>query len=214
MSTICPRSHLTRQTPHSGSGNRFSTKPTLLSPTPPTLVTPASPRSRKFGTFATDSLVTAVSLGTYPLAPEALIFIHLGRGLCGHDGIIHGGLLATLLNEALAILNLPHKVGVTATLSLTYRAPSRADQFVILKTQLVEAEGRKAIVSGRVEALEGTLLVEAKALFIQPRYAKLQTTGKNARHAWRSVSSLPNQPALNQATWRPVETTSRTMSRR
>lgn len=33
---------------------------------------------------------------------ESVIFIHVGRGLCGHDGIIHGGLLATLLDEALA----------------------------------------------------------------------------------------------------------------
>jgi hypothetical protein len=28
---------------------------------------------------------------------ESYIIIHLGRSLCGHDGIIHGGLLATIL---------------------------------------------------------------------------------------------------------------------
>lgn len=33
---------------------------------------------------------------------EAYIFVHVGRGLCGHDGIIHGGLIATLLDETLA----------------------------------------------------------------------------------------------------------------
>jgi hypothetical protein len=33
---------------------------------------------------------------------ESVIFIHVGRGLCGHDGIIHGGMLATLLDESLA----------------------------------------------------------------------------------------------------------------
>jgi len=32
---------------------------------------------------------------------ESMVFLHLGRGLCGHDGIIHGGLLATLLDESL-----------------------------------------------------------------------------------------------------------------
>jgi len=32
---------------------------------------------------------------------ESAVFLHLGRGLCGHDGIVHGGLLATLLDEAL-----------------------------------------------------------------------------------------------------------------
>jgi hypothetical protein len=33
---------------------------------------------------------------------EAVVLVHVGRGLCGHDGIIHGGLLATLLDESLA----------------------------------------------------------------------------------------------------------------
>jgi acyl-coenzyme A thioesterase PaaI-like protein len=33
---------------------------------------------------------------------EVIAFVHVGRGLCGHDGIIHGGLLATLLDETLA----------------------------------------------------------------------------------------------------------------
>ena len=32
---------------------------------------------------------------------EAWGFIHLGRGLCGHDGIVHGGLMATLLDESM-----------------------------------------------------------------------------------------------------------------
>jgi hypothetical protein len=35
-------------------------------------------------------------------------------------------------------------------------------QFVVMKTELVELKGRKALVAGRVEALDGTLLVEAE----------------------------------------------------
>ncbi|KAJ7878491.1 HotDog domain-containing protein, partial [Mycena olivaceomarginata] len=124
-------------------------------------------------------------LALFPLArvrkdeSAAVVFVHLGRGLCGHDGIVHGGLLATLLDEALgrnAITNFPEKVGVTATLSLKYKAPTRADQFVVMKTHLVSVDGRKARVAGRVETLDGTLLVEAEALFIQPRYSKLLNT--------------------------------------
>jgi acyl-coenzyme A thioesterase PaaI-like protein len=80
------------------------------------------------------------------------------------SGIVHGGLLATLLDEALArtaINNLPDKIGVTANLSLNYRAPTKADQFIVIRTTLVEKKGRKAVVSGRVEDMEGTVLVEA-----------------------------------------------------
>lgn len=32
---------------------------------------------------------------------EALVLVHLGTALCGHEGIVHGGLLATLLDESL-----------------------------------------------------------------------------------------------------------------
>ena len=32
---------------------------------------------------------------------ESWGFIHLGRGLCGHDGIVHGGLMATLIDESM-----------------------------------------------------------------------------------------------------------------
>ncbi|KAJ7764137.1 mitochondrial protein [Mycena maculata] len=140
-------------------------------------------------------------LALYPLArvkkdeSEAIIFLHLGRGLCGHDGIVHGGLLATLLDESLArnaLMNLPEKVGVTATLSLNYRAPTRADQFVVIKTQFLEGKGRKAMVSGRVESLDGTLLVEAKAMFIQPRYAKLLSPAL----VRQQLGEPPNAPPL------------------
>lgn len=35
---------------------------------------------------------------------ESVSVIHFGRGLCGHDGIIHGGLIATVLDESLGRL--------------------------------------------------------------------------------------------------------------
>lgn len=107
------------------------------------------------------------------------MFVHVGRGVCGHEGIVHGGMLATLLDEILgrqALLNLPDKIGVTAYLNLNYRAPTRADQFLVIKTRLVEAKGRKAKVAGRIEDAQGNVLVEAEALFIQPKYAKVLNT--------------------------------------
>jgi acyl-coenzyme A thioesterase PaaI-like protein len=107
---------------------------------------------------------------------EAVGIVHVGRGLCGHDGIVHGGLLATLLDESLArtaINNLPDKIGVTAKLSMSYKAPTFADQFIVIKVRLDEKNGRKVTVSGRVEDLKGNLLVEANALFVQPKYSKM-----------------------------------------
>ncbi|KAJ3923200.1 HotDog domain-containing protein [Lentinula edodes] len=120
---------------------------------------------------------------------ESFVFIHVGRGLCGHDGIVHGGILATLLDETMArtaINNLPERIGVTATLNLNYRAPTKADQFIVIKTKLGEVKGRKANVVARVEDMKGTLLVEAAAMFVQPKYAKLLNTA-----AMRQVMGEP-----------------------
>ncbi|OJA21350.1 hypothetical protein AZE42_10447 [Rhizopogon vesiculosus] len=116
---------------------------------------------------------------------EAVLVVHVGRGLCGHDGIIHGGLLATILDESLArtaIINLPDKIDVTADLSINYRSPTFADQypasiqFIVVRISLVDKTGRKTKVTGEVEDLKGNLLVEAHATFVQPKYAHLLTT--------------------------------------
>jgi len=57
---------------------------------------------------------------------ESVMVIHVGGSICGHDGTAHGGLLATLLDEALArtaILPFSQEIGVTTNLNLDYRAP-------------------------------------------------------------------------------------------
>jgi len=140
------------------------------------------PEERRVNSLTAGALRGPGKLALLPLMrvkkdeSESYVFLHLGRGLCGHDGIIHGGLLATLLDESLgrmAISNLPEKVGVTARLSLKYRAPTMADQFVVIKIHIEEVKGRKAIASGCVEDLNGTVLVEASSTFVQPRYANL-----------------------------------------
>lgn len=113
---------------------------------------------------------------------ELYVILHLGADVCGHDGIVHGGLLSTMLDEGLArccFPALPNKIGVTANLNINYRKPTRANQYLILKAKTTKVEGRKAWVEGHIESLATTnssapeKLVEATALFIEPKYANL-----------------------------------------
>jgi acyl-coenzyme A thioesterase PaaI-like protein len=122
------------------------------------------PEDRRVNNLTAGSLRGPGKLAVPPLVRarrdegEAIAIVHVGRGLCGHDGIVHGGLLATLLDESLArivseysvssaalrsqplddflftqaISNLPEKVGVTANLSIDYRAPTKADQVYLI----------------------------------------------------------------------------------
>lgn len=107
---------------------------------------------------------------------------HVGTDLCGHMGIIHGGFLATMLDEGLArccFPVLPFNVGMTAKLEINYKAPATADQYLVLRATTVKAEGRKAWVEGHIETLpteegqEPTILATASALYISPRQASV-----------------------------------------
>jgi adenylylsulfate kinase len=104
---------------------------------------------------------------------------YLGPDLCGHPGIIHGGFLATMLDEGLArccFAALPNKVGMTANLNINYKAPAPAGTYVVLRAKTTKVEGRKAWVEGHIETLtrngeKPLILAEATALFIEPRQA-------------------------------------------
>lgn len=108
-----------------------------------------------------------------------------GEQLCGHPGIVHGGYLATVLDEGLArcaFAALPHKVGVTANLNVNYKAPCKAGQYIVLRGEVTQVEGRKAWVKGRIETLpegEGdpVVLAEATALYIEPKQAAVSSPG-------------------------------------
>ena len=140
--------------------------------------------------LGTDKLeVPPLSFSEHTAAlPSLHQIFYLGPALCGHPGIVHGGLLATLLDEGLAracFPALPNKVGVTASLKIDYRVPCPANSYVVLKAQTTKVEGRKAWVKGWIELLgegdgEGVKLVEAEALFIEP---------KGAQHMARVYSS-------------------------
>lgn len=117
--------------------------------------------------------------------PEYIVLYHLGSKLCGHSGIIHGGLLATLLDESLCrcgFRSLPNKVGVTAQLNLKYLAPTPAESFVVLQAWATEAQGRKVTVKGTLNVVKGEpqeyeikKTVEAECLVVEPKWvAKLQ----------------------------------------
>jgi len=139
------------------------------------------PRNLTAGTLAGPGRVTVPPMGFADGTGQTYVqVLHLGTDLCGHPGIVHGGLLATLLDEALARCcfdALPHRVGVTASLKVDYRTPARAGQFVVVRAETTKVEGRKAWVRGRVETApaepgaEPVVLAEAEGLFVSPKGA-------------------------------------------
>lgn len=106
---------------------------------------------------------------------------YVGEDLCGHPGIVHGGFLATMLDEGLARCcfgALPHNIAVTANLNVDYRKPTPAGSFLVLRATTTKVDGRKAWVKGHMEQLADPgetpeVLTEATGLFISPKYAAM-----------------------------------------
>ena len=149
------------------------------------------PHLRMVEPHQSHSLTAATLMGPGKIPVPPLMFSHdgkelisisyLGTDLCGHAGILHGGMLATLLDEGLARCSftaLPNRIGVTAQLTVNYRKPAPAGRFMVLRAELVKVEGRKAWVKGNISLLgegvePGDVLVEAEGLFVEPKYAKV-----------------------------------------
>lgn len=148
----------------------------------PLLKTPESLRSQNLtaGTLLGPGRIVVPPFIWSEKGGKSLVCIsYLGADMCGHRGIVHGGLLATILDETLArccFPALPNKIGMTANLNINYRAPVPADNYVVVRASTTKVEGRKAWVEGRLESLpaEGEkpiVFAEATALFIEPKQA-------------------------------------------
>jgi len=110
---------------------------------------------------------------------RAVSLLRIGNALCGHPNVVHGGVLATVADEAmgrLAIAQFPDGGGVTARLEVNYRAPARAvdgvfirEGVVVLEAEVVEGGERKAKVRGVLKDAEGKTLVNTEGLFVVPK---------------------------------------------
>lgn len=147
------------------------------------------PSYYRVGNLTADTLVGPGLMAIPPLTwqdkhGEKLVMImHVGKGLCGHPNIVHGGFVATVLDEFMArccFNAVPHGVAMTARLNIDYRAPTPAGEFIVLTAQTVSVERRKAVVRGKLEVLGDPtdpenetkqLLAEAEGLFVSPRQA-------------------------------------------
>ncbi|KAI0195831.1 HotDog domain-containing protein [Xylaria flabelliformis] len=121
---------------------------------------------------------------------EVVTVVYFGAGVAGWPGVVHGGALATVLDESLgrcAILRFPSRTGVTANLDLQYRAPTLTNNFYVIRTRPVPSEDddvvgkdgirkgdRKLWVRGTLETEKGKVAVDAKGLFVVPRTYKLR----------------------------------------
>lgn len=128
-------------------------------------------------------------------AAEFVAFYHLGPKLCGHKGIVHGGLLATLMDECLCrcgFADLPNKIGVTGSLNIKYLAPTPANSVVVLHAWASNVDGRKVTVQGTI-----SLLGETPSEAVQFELP----TGEESVHTAEDFDKLSEVFGLKKTVW-------------
>jgi uncharacterized protein (TIGR00369 family) len=85
----------------------------------------------------------------------------------GAPGYIHGGLIATLMDEVMSKLNRPLGVlAMTRHLEVDYLRPAPVETDLMLTGRHLRREGRKLFHTAELASAEGVVLARAKALFI------------------------------------------------
>ena len=120
--------------------------------------------------------------------------VTLGKPHEGPPGLVHGGVVATLLDHVLArAIRAAGRGGLTATLTVTYRRPVPLGVSLLATAEMGTTDGRRTTARARLVAEDdpGTTLAEAEGLFVALRPERaadvFAKTGRDIK-AWTSTS--------------------------
>jgi len=112
-------------------------------------------------------------------SPFFVTFCQLEPGVNGYLDTMHGGVLASLFDEALGLCAEAYRVIVsedtgillTVNLEVSYRSPVATPSAVVIQTWVRKIEGRKWFLEAKLLDQNGLLKAEAKSLYIKMKSA-------------------------------------------
>lgn len=156
---------------------------------------PTSSRTRKESgedSFVAETLNTSQTIRSWvtqhslpvddqkPAIREIRSILDLGLGLNGYPAVMHGGMIATLLDEITGVLltiNVHHNNrtsnterslnSMTAYLNVTYKKPLPLPSIALSTAKFTKVDGRKHYVRGTLEDGNGQIYAIAEALFVE-----------------------------------------------
>lgn len=106
---------------------------------------------------------------SYDESGAAFATLAIDEVFAGYPGVIHGGILSTLLDEVMAKAVIHHgKTAVTARMSVAYRRFLRSGQTVTIKGWITKAKSRTLTTAATISDKSG-IYAEAEAIFVVPR---------------------------------------------
>ena len=104
---------------------------------------------------------------TDPVALTATALVQLSRSHEGPPGHIHGGIVATLLDEAMSKLNRPlNLLAMTRHIEIDYLLPAPLFTILTVRSHHLRREGRKLFHAAELLNSAGKVLARGKGLFI------------------------------------------------
>jgi len=86
---------------------------------------------------------------------------------CGYDGVTHGGILFSLLDDVMANwLFLQGERAYTGKCEIRFREPLATGTRLFLESRLISRKGRMAKLEGRAMTSDGKVVAETTASFI------------------------------------------------
>jgi uncharacterized protein (TIGR00369 family) len=91
----------------------------------------------------------------------------LGARYQGGGGMAHGGIIATLLDEAMGkVCRFRNARAVTAELTVEYLKPVRVDAEIVVEAFETEQKGRNLFQTGEIRNAAGELLARGRGRFV------------------------------------------------
>lgn len=102
----------------------------------------------------------------------------VGKEFVGYSDFIHGGIVTTMLDEAMgwSLISLIGRYGVTRSLRIDFRRPVRSGKRVTLSARILEVSGAEARVASTIEDSRGRLLARAEGDWVLVRSERARTT--------------------------------------
>lgn len=121
----------------------------------------------------------------YPRKQVIQARVRFGHHLSGHPGIVHGGAIASLFDDAFGVLFFSLKLGsgFTANLNVNYRSPIYTGRDVLYQVELEEVEGRKVKLKASVYDAENPehKYADSTALFVVKHVASSSNAVKQLK---------------------------------
>ncbi|MBM9537520.1 PaaI family thioesterase [Desulfobulbus alkaliphilus] len=95
-------------------------------------------------------------------------FVTVPATMAGWDKTVHGGILATLLDEIMgwSVIYLLKKIGVTTSMTVDFKKPVQVEQLLTVVGWIQEIPSdRQVVVSGELITGEGTVCAAATGTF-------------------------------------------------